>query len=409
MSYYREILANNPTDKEILNKLLGMLNSYEPREALVAALVLVEQRFISENERLDAVRVIKKYYQTFLNKPLRLKGMVDLHIHSFYSDAVATPSEIVVGAWLEGMEAVSLVNHNTFNGILEAMKAGEILGIKVVPGIEIDVKEKSLGIENMHIVIYFNFQNSKEFQEWLRKIENDPVKKEIDELYTTFVENGKRMVEAFNKKGFRAADGSGEELSLDEKDVISSSGEMIVRARLSEALLKKYGFEKLGADRVKDIMKKYFTEELGTYFGRRSLPLDGIAKFVVREGGILIIPHPTEITDKYGVPMLEKLLNKYAIVEIDGKKYLGIRGVEVYSYKTYRADRIKEFLNLVEELNKNHSIYRLDPLIVTVGSDGHFHFRDFAFQRIPDIQPGGFKVLEDLFKIFKQTAVRLSK
>ncbi len=397
---YKKILQENPQG-DILNRLVDDLENKDPAIALTAALVLVEQRFITEEERLKAVKVIKDNFEKFFDKPLEYKNMVDLHIHSFYSDAVGTSSEMVFGAWKQGMKAISIVNHNTFDGVYEALLAGEILGVKVIPAIELDLMDESLGIKNMHVLAYFDKGGSAGFKKWLEEIFKDPDKKKIDELYQIFVDNGRNMIDAFNEKKFLAQDEE-EILVLEEDDIVGRVGEMINRARLAEALLDKYGADKLGESNITAIMKKYFTVAQGTYFGRHSLPMEDVFKFVVRNGGVLILPHPTEVTAEYGYEVLYNLLNKYAAIEIDGKKYLGFRGVEVYSAKT-PAEKRQEYFDIIKRLSQNNPVYQEYPLIVTSGSDGHFHFNDFASQKIPFIQPENALSLSDLLYQLQHT------
>jgi hypothetical protein len=192
---------------------------------------------------------------------------------------------------------------------------------------------------------------------------------------------------------------------------------MINRARLSEALLEKYKEKGLGESDITAIMNKYFyfseDEGLSTYFGRPSEEMEDIVKFVVKNGGTLILPHPTEITKTsddgsrvtdYG--KIVELLKKYARIDVAGKEYLGFRGVEVYSYKIFKnqqTEEITQLNKLLQNLNTYDPTYSQYPLIVTAGSDGHFHFDDFASKRIPAIQPEN-DILEDLIKQLKLTA-----
>ena len=50
--------------------------------------------------------------------------LIDLHTHSTCSDGTLTPEELVIHARESGLSAIALSDHDTVNGIKEAMAAG---------------------------------------------------------------------------------------------------------------------------------------------------------------------------------------------------------------------------------------------------------------------------------------------
>ena len=66
----------------------------------------------------------------------------DLHMHSTASDGGYSPSELMRKCKENGLEIVSLTDHDTVDGIEEALLTGKELGIKVIPGIEFSTKHK---------------------------------------------------------------------------------------------------------------------------------------------------------------------------------------------------------------------------------------------------------------------------
>ena len=62
--------------------------------------------------------------------------LVDLHTHSTASDGQYTPTELVELAKQHGLEAISITDHDTVDGLAEALQAGRRMGLKVIPGIE---------------------------------------------------------------------------------------------------------------------------------------------------------------------------------------------------------------------------------------------------------------------------------
>ena len=65
-----------------------------------------------------------------------IMGQVDLHVHSTSSDGTYTPTELVNYAIEKGLDAFALTDHDTVDGIDEALAAAKGKPIRVIPGIE---------------------------------------------------------------------------------------------------------------------------------------------------------------------------------------------------------------------------------------------------------------------------------
>ncbi|WP_144571651.1 PHP domain-containing protein [Azomonas agilis] len=63
--------------------------------------------------------------------------MMDLHCHSTASDGVLTPTALVDRAAQLGIRLLSLTDHDTIEGLAEARRAAETLGVTLVNGIEL--------------------------------------------------------------------------------------------------------------------------------------------------------------------------------------------------------------------------------------------------------------------------------
>ncbi|MHB9036039.1 MAG: PHP domain-containing protein [Armatimonadota bacterium] len=79
--------------------------------------------------------------------------LADLHTHTTASDGCLTPSEVVEAAARAGLAAVAITDHDTVDGIDEALAAGEHFGIEVVPGVEISTIYNER--VEVHILGYF--------------------------------------------------------------------------------------------------------------------------------------------------------------------------------------------------------------------------------------------------------------
>ena len=60
--------------------------------------------------------------------------MIDLHAHTTYSDGTLSPRELVELAAEIGLSAVAVTDHDSIDGLDEALAAGAELGVEVVPG-----------------------------------------------------------------------------------------------------------------------------------------------------------------------------------------------------------------------------------------------------------------------------------
>lgn len=74
----------------------------------------------------------------------------DLHTHSTASDGQYTPAELAGLAKDRGIELLALTDHDTVDGLEEAVRAGEALGLRVLRGIELGAEEHS----HLHILGY---------------------------------------------------------------------------------------------------------------------------------------------------------------------------------------------------------------------------------------------------------------
>lgn len=65
---------------------------------------------------------------------------IDLHTHSLVSDGTDTPAALIEHAADAGLDAVALTDHDTFDGLPEAIAAGRTLGVEVLGGLEFSTR-----------------------------------------------------------------------------------------------------------------------------------------------------------------------------------------------------------------------------------------------------------------------------
>src|SRR5690606_28440140 len=92
-------------------------------------------------------------------------GRADLHTHTTASDGTGSPADNVRLAREAGLAAVAITDHDTTDGIEEALAEGARLGIRVVPGVELSTMQDGLEI---HVLGYFIDWRGERWQERLR-------------------------------------------------------------------------------------------------------------------------------------------------------------------------------------------------------------------------------------------------
>jgi 3',5'-nucleoside bisphosphate phosphatase len=76
---------------------------------------------------------------------------IDLHTHSLISDGTDSPRELVRLAAAAGLDVVALTDHDTFDGLDDAVDEGERIGIQVVRGLELSCSRRG---SSVHLLGY---------------------------------------------------------------------------------------------------------------------------------------------------------------------------------------------------------------------------------------------------------------
>jgi len=76
----------------------------------------------------------------------------DLQSHSTYSDGALPPRAVVAAAADAGVELLALTDHDTVDGVDEALQAGAALGLRLVPAVELSAIDGDF--EDLHILGY---------------------------------------------------------------------------------------------------------------------------------------------------------------------------------------------------------------------------------------------------------------
>lgn len=112
--------------------------------------------------------------------------LCDLHLHSTASDGQYHPAEVVRMAKEKGLQVIALTDHDTTDGVSEAVQSGAEAGLRVIPGIEMSAREYKI----FHILGYGMNVDAPGFQEAMQRWR---VGRE---------ERGERITKYLNQRGF---------------------------------------------------------------------------------------------------------------------------------------------------------------------------------------------------------------
>jgi hypothetical protein len=89
---------------------------------------------------------------------------IDLHTHTLYSDGALTPYELIELANRNGLNIISITDHDSINAIREAGECARDFGIEIISGVEIstDIDDKEI-----HLLAYFIDIDNEELQKYL--------------------------------------------------------------------------------------------------------------------------------------------------------------------------------------------------------------------------------------------------
>ena len=321
-------------------------------------LKLIDDFHVSPEKRLEAA---KRIAAAGFKPDMDAVCEIDLHCHSFCSDGYYSPANKVFEAYRRKMKAIAISDHDLFDGQQEAITAGEIFGIDVIPAIEFYTDRP--GIE-----IIGHFPDKKIFLDLLGSKVPEKLIEPIREAKSRQLnEMVKRIPGCFKKFNFDA-EITGDDIDRFVRNGISTKGD------ISVVMWQKYGPElsRRGiASDVKDFQAKYTTQK-DQLDVTLEIDMDlSPAAFVERIldwGGLPGLPHPTELRKKEGLGNCE--LRKV----IADLAEAGLQTIEVDGWRNGKCpetgmNQTDLFNQMREEYNSAHP--ERPPLLFTNGSDDH--------------------------------------
>lgn len=253
--------------------------------------------------------------------------MIDLHAHTTASDGTLTPTQLVHLARDRGLAALAVTDHDTVDGVAEAMEAAAQCGIELVPGIELSVDYPH---GELHLLGYF-----LDFR--------DPVfLEQVTDLQEHRSNRNGVMLRRIQEHGF--------EITLDDVQEEAGGGQ-IGRPHFARALIRK-GY----ATSVPDAFERYLGTGRPLHVPKVRLDVEAAIRLVHQAGGLAVVAHPKYL--HFANPdALEQ--------ELARLRSLGLDGLECY-YRMHTIAETDLFLGIARRLE----------LLVTAGSDFHGLFGD---------------------------------
>lgn len=246
------------------------------------------------------------------------RAFVDLHCHSTASDGALPPRAVIEEAHRKGLAALALTDHDTVDGLAEARLAGEQLGVRIVPGVELSAVE---GDSETHLL-------------GLHLEDVDVMEHRLRELRDMRRTRAERMVQRLNALGVK--------VTMDAV-LANAAGGAIGRPHVARAVVAAGA----AAD-LREAFDRYLGNGRPAFVGKDRLAMADAIRMVHEAGGIAVLAHPGEAATR---------------ARLSALKALGLDGCEV-RHPSHSDEAIGRIGRLVEELG----------LLPSGGSDWHGTF-----------------------------------
>jgi len=241
----------------------------------------------------------------------------DFHIHTNASDGKLSPADVVILASNVNLDIISITDHDTTEGLAEAIETSMNYNIKVIPGIELSTIHNN---ESIHILGYFrdNSYGKNEFQAFLSEMKNYRIIR------------AKKMINNL-KKYFN--------IGLDFDKIYSNSHGIIARPHIAKAIIK------CGYDYSWDyIFDNIISKDSPAYVPNKKLSIPEGINLLKEFNAVTVLAHPV-------------LMKKSKIEDLMKFDFDGIEAI-------YPLNSKNETVKYIEIANSHKKI-------ITAGSDFH--------------------------------------
>lgn len=246
----------------------------------------------------------------------------DLHCHSTASDGVLTPAALVARAHEQGVDVLSLTDHDDVRGQADAARAAEALGLRYITGVEISVTWSG---HTLHVV---GLGVDPEHPDLLAGLAANRAGR---------AERASRMDEALARVGIRGA--------LAGAYAYAVNPDLIGRTHFARFLVEE-GYVK----DVKTVFKKYLVKGKPGYVHHEWASLPAAVQWIHAAGGQAVLAHPGRCS--FGKDKMRALLAEF--------RDLGGEAIEVVT-GSHTPEQVPLFAELAHEFG----------LYASCGSDFH--------------------------------------
>ncbi len=188
---------------------------------------------------------------------------IDLHVHSTASDGSRPPAEVAAEAKRAGLAAFALTDHDTVDGIEEARLAGQLLGVRVIAGVELSAVE---GDRETHVL-------------GLHLSDTGVIASRLADLRVMRRSRAEEIVKRLNEIGVR--------ITL-ESVLEQSNGAAIGRPHVARALVGE-GW----ATDLRDAFDRYLGAGRPAFVAKDKLAMADAIAVIHRAGGLAVMAHPS--------------------------------------------------------------------------------------------------------------------
>lgn len=220
---------------------------------------------------------------------------IELHCHSTASDGDCTPTEIVDRALALGITSLALTDHDTVDGVPEALDAAREHSLRVIPAVELSCHFEG---REVHLLGYFVEHRDPDFLELLKQMRaerRERIRLILEKLEAVGIELTFQAVEE------------------------QASGKALGRPHVARALVAAGHCES-----VSQAFDLYLGNHGPAYVGRNQLSLEEGIEAIRKVGGVSVIAHPGTCRDW---PRVERMIQ------------LPVDGIEVWHPSHKKADR----------------------------------------------------------------------
>lgn len=210
----------------------------------------------------------------------------DLHIHTNFSDGILTPTQVVQRADEEGLKAVGIVDHDTIDGISEAMEAGARFDVEIVPGVELSSQYEG---RDIHIIGFYFDPEHPRLKKYLVRFREERYRRAA------------KMIQNLYRLGVR--------LTMEEVEE-RAQGSCIGRPHLAEVLMEK-GY----VETFQEAFRKYIGYGSEAYEEKYKIRPEEAIGLVSEAKGLAFLAHPGyAVTDHIILQLIKAGLDGLEIV-----------------------------------------------------------------------------------------------